>query len=258
MNKKFLVFLVLVTIIFSYIFNADRFFRNQISAFNNSITSSYLDILVSIQSTVNKYFNQLDYIEQLKTQNDESQKYKLLYNRINLHLSEIEKFEIDKFNQDDYNLTKVKVLSYYRFNDHSKVILDSTLKKRDTINSLITYDGYSAGIVLEKDNQSIAYLNHNRKCNYAVYIGSSNAPGITSGMTKSGLLIVKFIPLWKNVNIDDEIITSGMDNIFPAGVKVAKVVSVKENETTKEVFAIPYAKATKERYFYLGTNEIKE
>ena len=257
MNKKVLIFFAVLIISFSYIFNVDRFFKNQLSALNDSVSSSYLNILVSIQSTVNKYFNQLDYIEQLKTQNDENQKYKILFNTTNQHLKELQRFEINKFKKDEYNLTKVKVLSYYKFNDHSKVVLDSIITNSESINSLITYDGYSAGIVLEKENQVVAYLNHNKKCNYAVYIGEESAPGITSGMTKGGLLIIKYIPLWKNIKIDDEIITSGMDEIFPAGIKVGKVVGVKENETTKEAYAIPYAKVSKERYFYLGSKEVK-
>ncbi|MEA3383641.1 MAG: rod shape-determining protein MreC [Campylobacterota bacterium] len=253
MNKKFLIFVAILLISFSYIFNVDRFLRNQFSALNNSIISIYLNSLVAVQVTVNKYFNQLDYIEQLKTQNDENQKYKLLYNTTNQKLKELKEFSSNDFNQTEYNITKVKVLSYYKFNDHTKVLISEKLNNSKSINSLITYDGYSAGIVLEKENKTISYLNENEKCNYTVYIGENNAPGITAGINKNGLLVVKFIPLWKQIKIDDEIITSGMDNIFPIGIKVAKVVAIKENDNTKELLAIPYAKTSKNRYFYMGS-----
>ncbi len=251
MNKKVLIFLSILLIGFLYIFNADRFIRNSLSALNNSISSSYLDIFISIQSTVNKYFNQLDYIEQLVSKNNENQKYKTLYETTTQDLLELQRFNSSEFKKDNFSLTKVKVLSYYKFSDHSKVILDLKPSEIKDINGLISYDGFSAGIVLEKENQVVAYLNHNKKCNYAVYIGEDNAPGITSGMTKDGYLIIKYIPLWKDIKIDDEIITSGMDNIFPNGIKVAKVLLVKENENTKEVLAKPYNEVSKERYFYM-------
>jgi len=249
MNKKLLIFLAIITISLSFVFNIDRFINNKLSVLNNSISSYYLETLISVQSTISKYFNQLEYIDQLKIQNDQNQKYQTLYNIELNKFREIERFQQNKTLEDEYNLTKVKVLSYYKFTDHSKVILDLKDTK-DNIKPLISYDGYSAGIIITKENQSVGYLNHNNKCNYAVYIGNRNAPGITSGMNQDGFLKIKFIPLWQKVQIGDEIITSGMDNIFPIGIKVAKVISIEKNENTKKVLALPYIISLQQRYFY--------
>ncbi|MEA2050485.1 MAG: rod shape-determining protein MreC [Campylobacterota bacterium] len=252
MNKKLLIFFIFLIIGFSYLFNIDRVVRNQLYSINTFISSTYINILISTQSSISKYFNQLEYIDQLISKNEKNQRYKTLYETTKKELDQIKDFENEDFKKSKYNLKKVKVLSYYKFNDHSKVILDTNIIKKNRINSLITYDGFSAGIVLNKDDKTIAYLNNNKKCNYAVFIGKENAPGITSGMTKDGLLIIRYIPLWKKISIDDEVFASGMDNIFPQGIKVGKVLSIKENEHTKEVLVQPYAKLSKQRYFYLG------
>jgi cell shape-determining protein MreC len=81
--------------------------------------------------------------------------------------------------------------------------------------------GISSAIALKQDNKTIALLNQNKKCNYTVFIGKKQVPGITSGVTKDNKMLIKFIPIWKHINIDDEVITSGMDKIFPYGIKVS-------------------------------------
>ena len=146
---------------------------------------------------------------------------------------------------------KIKVLSYFKLNDNSKVIIDYKDIKKDKIYPLITYDGYSAGIALNQKNRNIAYLNNNERSNYTVFIGNSNAPGITSGINENGKLKIKHIPLWKKININDEVITSGMDNIFPYGIKDGKVLKIDKMETTQNILCKPYGKVLSQRYFYI-------
>lgn len=253
MSKKVVILLTILVISFSYIFGVDKFINNKISALNSSISSSYLNLLVSIQSTVNKYFSQLAYIDQLKKSNDENQKYKTFYNIVKKELLDLKKIDLESFDETKFKFQRVKVLSYYKLNDHSKVILDKNIISNN-IGALVTYDGYSAGIVLKKDEITIAYLNQNRKCNYSVYIGEKNAPGITSGMDENGLIKIKHIPLWKKVKVDDEIVTSSMDGIFPLGIKVGRVVSIEKNDNTQTILALPYVETLGKRDFYLFNN----
>ena len=147
-------------------------------------------------------------------------------------------------------LSKIDVLSYINFSDFSKVILKpvSDVKK---ISALITKNGYSAGIIKKKGIEYIGYLNHNPESNYAVYIGENNVPGITHGIPHNENIKIKFIPLWQNINIGDKVITSGMDNIFPYGIKVGYVSSIKKLSTTQEAFVKPYAKVYSQKYFYI-------
>ncbi len=105
--------------------------------------------------------------------------------------------------------------------------------------------------MLKQNNQTVSYLNPNPKCNYAVFIGKTNAPGITSGANKKGDIIIKYIPKWYMINVDDEVITSGMDDIFPKGIKVGIITSIKELPNTKIATIKPYAKVLSKKNFYL-------
>lgn len=250
MNKKFLLFLVTIFIVTLYFFNFDKLIVNKFRSINSSIQNIYIDSFVYLSDSINKYLNQISYIEQLKQSSEENQKYKVLYQEYKHKLKEQSKITIPEL-KDKENYTKVRILSYFSLDNHSKVVLNQNIVKPDEINALITYDGYSAGIVLNKENKTVAYLNQNKKSNYTVYIGDENAPGITSGTNKNGEIIIKFVPIWKNVNIGDEVITSSMDSIFPYGIKVGKVIKINNQENSNEVLVKPYAKTLGDRYFYI-------
>ena len=250
MNKKIIIFLIIISLTLGYYFNIERDIKNKVNQLSNSISSTFLINIINIESTIGKYFNQTKYIDKLKKINEENDNYKVLYNIKDKENQELQKLlNIDY--KHEYKFEKVKVLSYVKLNDNSKVMIDYPLEDKDKIYAILTYDGFSAGIALKKENQDIAYLNNNDRCNYTIFIGDNNAPGITSGVNSSGRLVIKHIPLWKDVNIDDEIITSGMDKIFPYGIKVGVVKEIIKGETTQEVFAMPYSKVLSERYFYL-------
>ena len=255
MNKKFSLFFIILTFGILYILNVDRVVKIQLISFNKYIQSSYVNSVVFVGEIIDKYFSQIEHIEQLKDSNNQYQLYKLLYDKNQNRLKEfVTNNSIDKLKNKKY--IKVKALSYYQFNDFSRVILDIKSIKKDKIYALATLDGYSAGTVLMKDNKPIAFLNQNYRCNYTVFIGDESSPGITSGVTSHGDLIIKYVPIWKNVTIGDEVITSSMDNLFPYGLKVGKVVRVKINENTKEVYVSAYAKTIETREFYLYKNDI--
>jgi len=253
MNKKFTLFLILLTISVLYFFNIERVIQNKLSMLNQSLQTSYINIFVSISSSIEKYINQISYIEQLKTSNDEHLKYKLLYD-IKLNEWNELNHNVNIMKPLDLELNKVKVLSYYKFNDASRVIIDKNDLNSSKIYSLITFDGYSAGIVLNKKGTSIAYLNENIKCNYTVYIGKNNVPGITSGVFDDGLLLIRYVPIWQNIQIGDEVITSSMDDIFPFGVKVGVVTKIDIQDNIQEISVEPYATTNGNRYYYLYEN----
>jgi rod shape-determining protein MreC len=252
MNKKFSLFLIILTIGILYIFNIERVIQHKLSVLNQSIQSNYLNIFVSVNNAIDKYIYQLEYIDELKKTNNSHLKYKLLYDSKLSELNELNKnVDIIKSTKLEFKLNKVKVLSYYKFNDHSRVIIDKKDLNTTKIYSLITFDGYSAGIVLNKNNISIAYLNENERCNYTVFVGKENAPGITSGIYNNGNILIKYVPIWKNVSIGDEVITSSMDSIFPYGIKVGKVTDITIKDNIQEVLVLPYAKTLGNRDYYL-------
>jgi rod shape-determining protein MreC len=254
MNKKFALFVILLTIGIIYIFNIERVIQEKLSILNKSIQSPSISIFQYLNNTIEKYFNQLNYINQLKNSNDTSLKYKSLYhikvNELNENLKIIKPLDLD--------FKKIKVLSYYKLHDFSRVVIDAKDLNSSKIYSLITFDGYSAGIVLNKNKNSIAYLNEHNKCNYTVFIGKENIPGITSGIQNDGQLIIKYVPIWKNIKLGDEVITSSMDNIFPFGIKVGKVTKIQIKDNIQEVLVLPYAKTLGNRNYYLYDSNRKK
>jgi rod shape-determining protein MreC len=251
MNKKFLLFFLAIFIAILYLFSIEKFISKEIASISNLVKSKSINIVISISEAVDKYLNQLDYIDQLIKVNEQNSHYKLLYEKNLSALEELNKnININIKNNENY--IKTRVISYYKFNDYSKVILDKNINNiNNSISALITYDGFSAGIILKKENQSIAYLNQNRKCNYTVYIGKNKTPGITSGIADNGNILIKYVPIWKSVSIGDEVITSSMDSIFPYGIKVGIVTKINIYENIKEILVSPYANTLGNRDYYV-------
>jgi len=252
MNKKLTLFLILISIGLLYLFNIERVIQNKLSILKKSIQSTYVNSVVTISNFVDKYLNQLDYIEQLKNSNNQHLQYKLLNDVKENELKELtNSLNMVQSNTLPLSLEKVKVLSYYKLEDNSRVIIDKSDLNSSKIYALITFDGFSAGIVLHKNEISLAYLNQNSKCNYTVGIGDENVPGITSGFNEEGNLLVKYVPIWQTITIGDEVRTSSMDSVFPFGVKVGKVLSIHTDDNIQEVLVQPYAKTLGNRNYFL-------
>ena len=242
-NKRFFfLFIIIILILLSYMFRIDRSISDKLFVINTNIKEAYLAKFTNIQNLISKYFHQTEQIIQFKKDALKNEKYKLLY---------LTKCKL----KSDLNssLSRASVISYINFNDFSEVIFSSKLDIKN-ISALITDDGYSAGII-KKENHNIGYLNHHPKSNYAVFIGKNNVPGITHGKKDEEYITIKYVPLWQEISIGDEVITSGMDNIFPKGIQVGDVVSIKKLSTTWEALVKPYANVYNKNYFYIYSNQ---
>jgi rod shape-determining protein MreC len=258
MNKKFLLFLVAIGIASLYLIGFEKVIYKELLSLRSSVQSFYLNSFVYVGEVVSKYFNQLNHIEKLTQENKENETYRILYEQTQKELQKFEHIEkVQTLDKEDFE--KVSVLSYLQFNDLSKIILDyDSVIAQENIKALVTHEGYSAGIVLQQQNKPIALLNNNPKCNYTVFIGEQKNPGITSGMDQKGQLLIKYVPIWEDVFIGDEVITSSLDNIFPYGIKVGKVVDFEIKDNMQLVFVKPYAKALSYEEFFIYKKEQKE
>ena len=245
--NKIVFFLLLIVATGLYIFNLDQPLTDKFS-FLNGIKKAYVNQITSIEESTTKYFNQAQTIEHLTSENEKLTQYKTLYENTSNTLNNIlENYSSIQAQQPEIKLAKV--LSYVSFDDFTKVWLE--LPKTDKkIQGLIS-NNHAAGIVINQANQSLALLNGNEKSNYAVFIGDKKAPGIVHGSYNKNNLTVKFIPIWIDIEIGDEVITSGMDNIFFEGLKVGKVISIKKMPDMQEAIITPYAKVLKQNYFYV-------
>lgn len=245
--NKFIFFLVFVAISLGYIFELDKVIATNFNPFT-SIKKFYIDTSISIVNTTQKYFYQVTTIQTLQKENADLKTYKILYQSANNRLNNI-KENLGVKKEYEEKVTFSHVLSYISFDDFTKVWLDYTMEDSKIL-GLISKN-YAAGIVVNDNNKAKALLNGNEKCNYAVFIGNNKAPGIIHTSGKQGLLKIKYIPIIYEVNEGDEVITSGMDNIFFEGLKVGKVLSITKMQDMQEALIQPYAHVLKEENFFI-------
>ena len=249
MNSKIFFFLLLSVTIVGYLFNLDKDISNFVSTKTDLIKNIYMKQLTYFKDINNRYFNQIDTIEKYQTQIDKNKNFKLLFQSTNNELQLLNK-DLNVSQPIEFDTIYTKVVSYININDFSKVIIDKPIPQ-NTIYPLLTPDGYASGIVLQKEDRTIAYLNNNEKCNYAVFIGNINAPGITAGSNKKGEIIIKHIPKWFNIKKGDKVITSGMDHIFPTGIELGVVNTIETLIDTKEAYIKPHINVLTKKHFYM-------
>ncbi|MCB9096988.1 MAG: rod shape-determining protein MreC [Arcobacter sp.] len=251
MRKLLFLFLFIIASL-SYLFEVDEILVKKFSFFND-LKISYINKAISISTSIEKYFNQAETIERLRDENKELKEYKILYSATKKQLDSIKEFlihvEIPEIRPE---IELVKVLSYINFNDFTKVWLDK-VPQDDRILGLIT-ENSAAGIIVNKNGRSVGLLNGNKDCSYAVFIGGNKSPGIITSGENGSELEIKYIPIWSEINKGDEVITSGMDNIFFEGLKVGIVTEVINSAEMKIAKVKPYVNVLKKKYFYTYKN----
>lgn len=248
-----LIFVAFLTIsILSYMFSIDGFLVKNFT-FLNDIKTFYIKNVLDISTSFEKYFNQANTIEKLKLENKELKDYKVLYDIAKQELAVKDEFlKNQNITQINSHLELVKVISYINFNDFTKVWLAKELNSGKIL-GLIS-DNFAAGIVINQDNRAIGLLNGNKNCSYSVFIGTEKSPGIIVAGENEDTLQIKFIPILSEIKVGDEVITSGMDNVFYEGLKVGVVKEVTTLADMKIAKVRPYINASKKRYFYIYSN----
>lgn len=245
--NKFLFSLLFLAVSLGYIFEIDLLIAKNFNPFNG-IKKFYVDTALAIQNKTEKYFNQVTQIETFQKQNDELKNYKLKFlnaeNKLNSLLN-----TLNAPNSTTEQIKFTRVLSYVKFDNFTKVWLD--LEKKDNSILGVISQEYAAGIVVNQNGKAKALLNGNEKANYAIFVGDKKAPGIIHASKNRQYLVAKYIPIWFDIKNGDEVITSGMDNIFFEGLKVGRVISIKKKQDIQEATIEPYAKVLKQNHFFV-------
>lgn len=246
--RKFFFIILFLLIGLAYLFEVDRLIVQKLSFFND-IKISYINKVINVSTTLEKYFDQVNTIEKLRIENNELKQYKTLYTATQKQLDTIKEFIVSMdADETKPNIKLARVLSYINFNDFTKVWLDQK-KEDDSILGLITEE-YAAGIVVNENGKSVALLNGNKKSSYAVFIGENKVPGIITSSKDGKNLLIKYIPIWSEIKVGDEVITSGMDNIFFEGLKVGRITEINKLPDMQAATIKPYANVLKKKYFY--------
>ena len=83
------------------------------------------------------------------------------------------------------------------------------------------------------------------------FIGTEKSPGIIVTAENEDSLQIKFIPILAEIKEGDEVITSGMDNVFYEGLKVGVVTEVTTLADMKIAKVRPYINASKKIFSHL-------
>ena len=248
MNKELLGFFI----IFIALFLGALYYTNHIQGpFISAlgfIKSSYHGTTEGIQNTFHKHVFQAKHIHELKEKLEKYENNHLVMQQLASELNDV--FEENKSRlKVNPEVELVRTISYAKFGDLNKVWIEFDDFNASKIYGL-TYKELVAGIVVSKNGKALGLLNRDIKSSYAVYVGSSLAPGIVHG-NNSENLVVKFIPAWFSIKVGDEVTTSGLDNTFFKGLKVGKVISIKKSQGYQNAIIEPYYNSNEPNYFHI-------
>ena len=212
------------------------------------IKSAYFQTIQTIQNKLEKHIFQAETIEELRSKLQHCQRQSLILLKYKNDLQSFYNLYHARFN-DNPHIELVRTLSYAKFGNTNKIWIEANEYNASKIYGLV-YKNFVAGIVVPKDGLPLALLNRDQKSSYAVAIGKEQAPGIAHGNEEKNI-VVTYIPAWYNINIGDEVITSGLDDIFFKGLKVGKVLSVSTSQGYKKAIVSPYYDTANLGYFYM-------
>lgn len=265
MSKKWVLSFVFGLLLIVVYYFLGSLLQKQIQPLSSNVRLLYLNITEYFGDTVDKHYSQAEMIASLKTQNEKLQKDALAYkNAIKEtgYKQNVSSFAVLDANQS-VKIKLSRVLSYSNLPNLYRLWIDFEPSKEND-NNITTpkiygviyptknkLDSVACGIAVKGQNSAYeVFLNGDSRCSYGVYIGKSKAPGIVYGKNQDKL-IVKYIPTWMEVNPGDEVLTSGLDNIFFEGVLVGVVKSVSSNSAYKEALVQGYYNPLSPNYFYV-------
>jgi len=249
MHKPFLIFLALFLIGVIYLFGFDNILSNRIENINIKISKRYDKIYQTINHIIQRHIAQKEWIIKLQKNTIKLKEQSMILSRdLEYYKDQVAFEKLDKPDMADMKIARVIAVQNIYKSSRFWVSLDKNITK---ISGLIS-NNFAAGIAKLEKNKPMIYLNHDEKANYGVYIGHSKAFGITHGQNNSKNIIVKFIPIFSDIKVGDEVATNGLDGIFYAGLKVGKVIKIlNNNQNHKEAVVKPYVSSKVSKYYYV-------
>ena len=217
----------------------------------NYIKTSYHNSTKYVQDSIDTHFFQASQIEELEGKLLQYENNHLVMQELSAELHDLY-IENNSTLKTDPKVQLVRTISYQKFGDLNRVWLDIQDYNDSKIYGLV-YKELVAGIVIPQNKRALGLLNKDIKSSYAVYIGDEKAPGIAHGNNAKNI-VVKFIPTWFAIKKGDEVITSGLDEIFFKGLKVGRVISVTSSQGYQNAVVEPYYKANDPSYFHIIRN----
>ncbi|MCK4737000.1 MAG: rod shape-determining protein MreC [Sulfurimonas sp.] len=248
MNKGLLGFFsIFIALLVGALYYTDTIQSPFISALN-SVKTNYHNSIEFVQKTINEHFFQARHITELENKLQKYENNHLVMQQLASEINDLFQ-ENHSSLKTDPKVQLVRTISYQKFADLNRIWLEVPDYNSSRVYGL-TYKELVAGIVISQNGRALGLLNKDIKSSYAVYVGDTKAPGIAHGNSAENL-IVKFIPAWFSIKEGDEVVTSGLDEIFFKGLKVGTVVSVTKSQGYQDAVIEPYYKANNPNYFHM-------
>lgn len=244
--KNKIVFILILAFLVVVSLHYGGLIKKNILFINDFIIGKLYDFKEFAGEKISEHFNQAEQIAILKEKNKELERNAILAITLSNELNRL----LEDKNSTQYlpNISLARAMSYVQMNDYKKVWLDSIMHTPSGISGVI-YKGYTAGIAVNKDGRTMAILQGDEQCSFSVYIGKDKFPGIIQGQNDK--IMVKFIPKYAKIEVGDEILTSGLDNIFFAGIPVGVISEVIDEEMYLNAKVKPYIEVNIPVYLYL-------
>jgi len=219
----------------------------------NPIKQSYKNFTQNLENKSHSYIFQKESIQKLSRENRILRKQLLEQMHYLEEVKNIYKVLPDLSRVPVSSVSIVETISYVKLNSFSQVIL--TKPKGLVPNKLygMIQNHVVAGIARVRSNQLYGYLTSDAKCRFSVFIGDKKAPGIAIGKETNEMMI-KFIPKWHHIQIGDKVFTSGLDDIFFAGIPAGVVTKVEIQSSYTVAYIKTYSDIFHPKTFFLITD----
>lgn len=245
MKNKIIFILVLAFLVVVSLYYGGVVKRN-ILFINDFVIGRLYDFKETISDGISRHFNQAEQIALLKERNKDLERNSILAAAFANQLNRL----LEDKNSTQYfpNVSLVRAISYVQMDDYRKVWLDLVVDASSQIKGLI-YQGYTAGVAINKDGRMMAILQGDEQCSFSVYVGVGKFPGVMQG--QNGKLMVKFVPKYAKIKIGDEVLTSGLDGIFFAGIPVGVINGIIDEDMYQNATVKPYVEVNIPMYLYM-------
>lgn len=248
MNKSLLGFFsIFISLLVGALYYTNIIQKPFISALN-TVNITYNDSISFIEQQINKHFFQAQHISNLEEKLQKYENNHLVMQQLASEVNDLYKENRSSLKTNP-NVQLVRTISYQKFGNQNKIWLEIDDYNSSKIYGL-TYKELVAGIVISENKRPLGLLNKDIKSSYAVFVGDKKAPGIAHGNNGENL-VVRFIPAWFNIKKGDEVITSGLDELFFKGLKVGTVLSVTKSQGYQNAVVEPYYKSNNPNYFHM-------
>jgi len=255
MKGRFLVVILVILFIIIVVTRKNDSISNLFLGIVNPIKQTYTNMTREVGDKSKSYLYQQEQIEKLIKVNMLLREYLLEQKHYIRQVQDLfEKIpSLERVPKDSIEI--VQTISYVKLNSFSQIILTKPdfLSSDDGVLFGLIQGKVVAGVAEIKNDNLYGSLTSNSKCRFSVFVGEDRVPGVAIGMdTKK--MVIKFIPTWSDIKKGDEVVTSGIDNIFFANIPVGVVESVEPLSNYKVAYIKSYADILHPNYFYMITN----